>query len=392
MPYGLHFVSIDPMRRRIAQSADSVSPGFTGIIATVDIFNKRCDVWVQGTTNVLRGVRFGIGTQQVPSYIKVGSAVYLRHPRGNKFQLEISGPAFAVPSISAGGDDGPIPQTPTAADFVLDIAPGAYASRQDEMTAVTTKRFPIFRGLNPQALLNGSLLGASSFPQPKVGENHDLKVSGFTAGGMKVGEGGRLGLTYLVVPIGAAGTNYEWNTIEMGKSDHKIYIQTGTASLGAPEVPATPSTRILLGTVLTRPSQTKIWQEDVNAVLTTGLERISATPSQRRIAYSEAGTYTPLSFTILVRDSGGTAVASRLVSATLGVVPGTSLVTDRLGAMTPSSPITNASGQSVFEYRRDSNTNRSVFITFATQPPNISESVRVTVRVYNGNDLGVPYS
>jgi hypothetical protein len=72
------------------------------IVWSIDVQHDIVNVKIQGSDTLIKAHYHQVLTQ-IPSYVKVGSAVTIRHRRGNKGYVEVVGTGRAIPSPVTGG-------------------------------------------------------------------------------------------------------------------------------------------------------------------------------------------------------------------------------------------------------------------------------------------------
>lgn len=334
MEYTLAFVSTDPIRRRMAQSSRSVSPGFPAVINSINETNQTCDLWVEGSDYVLKGVTYSTGFKKKPDYIQVGSPVYVRHSDGNKFDLAIEGPSHVVPTVKAGTTPLPVPGTlPDGIVSGLQVVASAYPA----MTVAVTTGSARFGGI------------VSTFIAAKVGESLNAKVTGATPGVLKLGAGKFLANTYCYFPVpnNASSTNYRYDQVELGSDGILDYIQ-GVAST-SPQLTVPQSGHKILGSILVRPQTTRILPDDINTKL-LGFGAIQISPSEATVAAATPTVW----FTLTLLDQNGNPRPNVFVVPSLrdGLFQPAAVPADYGYVEIAGGYPTNSSGQVLFIYNR----------------------------------------
>lgn len=369
MPYGTHFTSFNALRRRMAQSSESVSPGFIAMISSVNEANKTVDCLVQGSPYYLRGIRYATTFEERPEYIKVRGIVYIRRSSGNKMSLEVEGPAQMIPTITAIADQ--LPQLPSLTNIVLEgleIRPSASPA----MTIAITPGKARFAGTT------------SEFLNAKVGETHNAKrAGGTTAPGIpKVGNLFLMGRTYCYIRLNTAPTfasgNSRYDQFELG-SDLVIDYRPGTAA-AAPALLPVQAGHLFLGSILVRPGATAIYWDDMNATTGQGEGRLFA-PISWQTAVPNSVT-----FSISLVNENGSVVAGSFVSLSFMNVNNQIVASpaSEYGSLTPYPGIvTDNNGYASFVYNNTGAT-KSTRIKMIQQ----STGSTATITVYNTDAAG----
>lgn len=365
--YTLSFTSTDPIRRRMAQSSRSVSPGFPAIITAVDEAKKTCELWVEGSLYTLKNVNYATSLQAKPDFIKVGSPVYVRHSNGNKFGMEIEGPARVIPTVKAGTTLLP-PQTGLPDMIISGLE--LYASAHPAMTVAVSTGSARFGGT------------VYDFTTPKIGESLDAKVTGASPGVLKVGAGKYIGTTYCYFPVpnNASSVNYRFDQIELG-SDLKLdYIQ-GLASPD-PQLTVPQSGHKLIGTILVRPNATRILWSDINAPF-LGFTAMSVIPQDATMPSSQSTQV----YTVLVIDQDGNPLQGVWITPSFGdsqLQP--PLTPSDYGTLEPSGGApTDNTGKMLVTYDRTTAI-KSPYIFFRSANANLTYSI-VTLLDASGNPI-----
>ena len=360
MPYGTYFTSIDPVRRRMAASAESVSPGFPAIISAVNEDKRTVDVWVQGSTYTLKNVPYPSQFKTKPDYIDVGQVVYIRYAYGNKFRIEVAGASLAFPSSNP--QSGAQPTQPNSdPDLILSGLAVRESSTSGMYVAVTTGR----------ARLTGSTY---DFEDPLLGQDISARITGATITTLLVGAAGTLDQTYCYIPIDPADPTYfRYDNIELGGHDQKINYRPGTAGI-TPAPLSVQANHILLATILIRPGATRILSTDINAAVTFNFS-IDVVPDFIEMVGSSANKISY--FIVSIKDASGQSVAGH---------PIMSIVTGSGGACSPSM-VTNASGYAIFIFTMVTGPTQSCKVLFKSMSSDAFKESRVII--YDA--LGVPY-
>jgi len=332
--YTLSFTSTDPIRRRMAQSSRSVSPGFPAIIVSVDESKKTCELWVEGSLYTLKNINYSTSLEKKPEFIKVGSPVYVRHSNGNKFGMEIEGAAHVIPTVKAGSTILP-PQTGLPDMIVSGLE--LYSSAYPAMTVAVSTGSARFAGV------------VYDFTTPKIGESLNAKVTGSTPGVLKVGAGKYLKSTYCFfpVPANASPVNYRYDQIELG-SDLKLDYVQGIASTN-PQLAVPQTGHRLIGNILVRPNAARIAPTDINAPF-LGFTAMSVIPTDVTMTTSQ----TTQVYQCIVYDQNGALVQGLWITASFGdaqLLPPAN-PSDYGSLDPPGGAATDSAGKAFFTYTR----------------------------------------
>jgi hypothetical protein len=320
---------MNPIKRRMAQSVESRSPGFYGIVVGFHPSTRTCDVKIQGGRYTLKNVRYNTTLNNPPSFVYENCAVFVRQTRGSKFSFEIEGPALVVPTPIDGSNQFVVP--PTTPNTALSGLRVVASCVPGQRVAVTTGT----------ARLNGVV---TTFSVCKLGESLNSKVSGAVPGILELGEGAQLGNTYCYIPLAnppAAGSGlFRIDNIELGQ-DGIIYYVQGTASSN-PSIPTVGANRILLAYIMRHPGVDITTDDHINTSSTfnIGSKFLLISIARPRMEWNDAATnaITVSAFDYLKSPLPSIGIQCWIASGS--------------GTITPPTANTNTFGDALFLYQR----------------------------------------
>jgi hypothetical protein len=272
------------VRGMIAESRETRD----GILWDIDTVNRRCRVKIQGSDYTITAF-YPENMEQAPVWLKVGNAVRISHPGGNKGRIEIMGHGLLIPTAIPGGDV--TPPEPDAEDAILtglgisvtdpagmtvSVAPGTYSLGGVEYT------------------LGALTMDRSDVVMDSPGLSMD-------------------GAANVVTLDPAGGTYFRYDIIVAG-SDGTSHAVTGAnfLTLATAVFPTIPADHIQIGWVLIHPNMTEVTTADINRTFTTPAPAtIGVTPSATSMPWDNIPPATPTSITILIeiRDQYGNLVS-----------------------------------------------------------------------------------
>lgn len=270
-------------RREVRRQLDDRKEMRDAIVFSVNSTLRYCMVKIQGSDTQIKAY-YPENWESTPQYLKVGNAVRVTHPGGNKGRFEITGHGFLIPTAIPGGTVTPTPPTP--GDTVLTgctLAPTAPVS----MSAIVLPGTFRIDGITYS--LSGMLMDRPDI----VMDRGDLFMG-------SVGDS--------VTFDAASSSYYRYDSVVVG-TDGDAHVVKGddfaSSTDPIPSPPAAPADHVRLGWVLIYPNMTAVNTGDINRLYTTPMaSELRVVVEDQELEWGDLTT----TLTISVCDQYGNAI------------------------------------------------------------------------------------
>lgn len=240
------------------------------VIYDIDTVNKYCRVKIQGSNTYIKAY-YNENWESTPQWLKVGNAVRISHPGGNKSRIEIMGHGFLIPTILPGGT---APPTEDLADGILSGLQALPADDGGMGVVVTYGTYRIDQVEYDLPLIEMDNSSITMDEPNIVMDATTIEFSGTYSG---------CGFVTLAT---ASSTQFRYDLIVIG-TDEVVNVVQGSYSSGEPTFPAVPADHIQLGFVLVYPGMIEVTADCIGRLYTIPV------PNQLYFDwyFAEQGTY-----------------------------------------------------------------------------------------------------
>ncbi len=259
------------IRRRIEERRESRD----AVVWDIDTTNRYCRVTIQGSNTYIKA-RWPENWESTPSWLKVGNAVRISHPGGNKGRVEIVGHGLLLPTPVSGGST---PVVPTPGDAVLSGLTLVPSSPGGMSATVSTGTYRI-DGIT-------YVLGAISMDRTDIEmDRSDIEMDRSAD---------------VVFFDAASATHFRYDIVVVG-TDGDAHVVKGNNATGEPTMPSVPEDHVMAGWLLIYPGMTEITEADICRVYTEPyLVEMRVVVSDGILEWSELTS----TITISIRDQYG---------------------------------------------------------------------------------------
>lgn len=223
------------LKGRVSRQIYEAKAGRDAIVRSIDTTNRYAIVRIQGTDEDIHAY-WPENWHQKPPWLRVGNAVFIRHPKGNPTRLEIVGDAYTIPTPVGAGSV--LPTQAATGDVVIT---GGNVLVYEGMTVHISHG--TFRIGGIMYTFPGIMMGNTAFNY--MGD-HPSILMGMYGGLVKVN-------------AAPSSPNFRVDLLAIG-ADRVVDYIAGTPHASNPQVPALPANHTAIATIIVPYGTTELQQ------------------------------------------------------------------------------------------------------------------------------------